>query len=137
MSYHGRQETRPGCICKSTDCARLISKQDVKDINSWAGLRNHAAWDEVSDKKRVSLMLAGVEPVYAQIRRIGSFSVSCFLVKALCDTRRFFHLENLPHYLFFPLVAVQGRRSDCRPSTRLRSLQAGLRGARYLFQGGG
>lgn len=43
--------------------AELITKQDFKDITSWAGLRNHAAhgeWDEVSDKKRVSLMLEGV-----------------------------------------------------------------------------
>jgi len=43
--------------------AELISKQDVKDITSWAGLRNHAAhgeWDEVDDKKRVLLMLEGV-----------------------------------------------------------------------------
>jgi hypothetical protein len=40
-----------------------ITKQDYKDITSWAGLRNHAAhgeWDEVSDKSRVSLMLEGV-----------------------------------------------------------------------------
>lgn len=41
----------------------LITKQDGKDITSWAGIRNHAAhgeWDEVSDKSRVSLMLEGV-----------------------------------------------------------------------------
>lgn len=40
-----------------------ITKQDLKDITSWGGLRNHAAhgeWDEVSDKKRISLMLEGV-----------------------------------------------------------------------------
>jgi len=43
--------------------ADKISKQDQKDITSWAGLRNHAAhgeWDEVSDKNRVRLMLEGV-----------------------------------------------------------------------------
>jgi hypothetical protein len=43
--------------------ADLITKQDGKDITAWAGLRNHAAhgeWDEVSDKKRVALMLEGV-----------------------------------------------------------------------------
>jgi len=43
--------------------ADLITKQDYKDITSWAGLRNHAAhgeWPEVSDKSRVSLMLEGV-----------------------------------------------------------------------------
>lgn len=41
----------------------LITKQDIKDITSWAGLRNYAAhgeWNEVSDKKRVALMLEGV-----------------------------------------------------------------------------
>jgi hypothetical protein len=41
----------------------LITKQDYKDITSWAGLRNHAAhgeWAEVSEKARVSLMLEGV-----------------------------------------------------------------------------
>ena len=41
----------------------LITKQDVKDITSWSGLRNHAAhgeWDEVSDKNRISIMLEGV-----------------------------------------------------------------------------
>ena len=41
----------------------LISKQDSKDITSWAGIRNHAAhgeWDEVADKKRIELMLEGV-----------------------------------------------------------------------------
>ncbi len=35
----------------------------MKDITSWAGLRNHAAhgeWDEVKDKTRVSIMLEGV-----------------------------------------------------------------------------
>ena len=41
----------------------FISKQDAKDITSWGGIRNHAAhgeWAEVSDKKRVQLMLEGV-----------------------------------------------------------------------------
>lgn len=40
-----------------------ISKQDVKDITSWSGLRNHAAhgdWDFVSDRNRATLMLEGV-----------------------------------------------------------------------------
>ena len=43
--------------------AELISKQDVKDITSWAGVRNHAAhgeWDEVSDRNRIRLALEGV-----------------------------------------------------------------------------
>ena len=41
----------------------LITKQDVKDITSWSGLRNHAAhgeWEEVNDKNRISIMLEGV-----------------------------------------------------------------------------
>lgn len=41
----------------------LITKQDVKDITAWAGLRNHAAhgqWEDVSEKARASLMLQGV-----------------------------------------------------------------------------
>ncbi len=43
--------------------ADLITKQDIKDITSWGGLRNHAAhgeWDEVQDRQRISLMLEGV-----------------------------------------------------------------------------
>lgn len=43
--------------------SELITKQDFKDITSWAGLRNHAAhgeWDEVSEKSKISLMLQGV-----------------------------------------------------------------------------
>lgn len=41
----------------------LITKQDIKDITSWAGIRNHAAhgeWDEVDDKKRIAVMLEGI-----------------------------------------------------------------------------
>ena len=41
----------------------LITKQDVKDITSWSGLRNYAAhgeWDEENDKNRIPLMLEGV-----------------------------------------------------------------------------
>jgi len=43
--------------------AELITKQDVKDITSWGGVRNHAAhgeWEQVADKQRVTLMLEGV-----------------------------------------------------------------------------
>ncbi|GAB3723369.1 hypothetical protein [Flavobacterium koreense] len=43
--------------------AELITKQDFKDITSWAGLRNHAAhgqWSEIEDKRRINLMLEGV-----------------------------------------------------------------------------
>lgn len=41
----------------------IISKQDVKDITSWTGIRNAAAhgdWGELSDRSRVRLMLEGV-----------------------------------------------------------------------------
>jgi hypothetical protein len=42
---------------------KLINKQDIKDINAWAGIRNDAAhgkWEEVSDRARIKLMLEGV-----------------------------------------------------------------------------
>ena len=42
---------------------RVIKKQDVKDITSWGGTRNHAAhgeWEEVGDTQRVGNMLEGV-----------------------------------------------------------------------------
>jgi hypothetical protein len=51
--------------------ADLITKQDVKDITAWAGLRNHAAhgqWGEVGDKQRASIML---EAVNLFIRKYG------------------------------------------------------------------
>ena len=56
---------KPGidAYCKALRSAELISKQDVKDITSWAGVRNHAAhgeWDKVSDQDRIRLMLEGV-----------------------------------------------------------------------------
>ena len=56
---------KPGidAYMKSLRAADLISKQDVKDLTSWAGMRNHAAhgeWDDVSDRNRVRLMLEGV-----------------------------------------------------------------------------
>jgi hypothetical protein len=41
----------------------LISKQDYKDITSWAGLRNHAAhgeWEFVSDKEKIEIMFHAV-----------------------------------------------------------------------------
>lgn len=43
--------------------ADLITTQDMKDITSWAGRRNHAAhgeWTDVGDKTAVSNMLEGV-----------------------------------------------------------------------------
>jgi len=41
----------------------LITKQDMKDITSWAGIRNSAAhgkWEDVSDKKRIQLMFESI-----------------------------------------------------------------------------
>ena len=57
--------SKPGidAYAKALRTADLITKQDAKDINSWAGTRNHAAhgeWDEVSDRNRMRLMLEGV-----------------------------------------------------------------------------
>lgn len=43
--------------------AELITKQDKKDITSWAGLRNHAAhgeWEKVENREYVRLALEGV-----------------------------------------------------------------------------
>ncbi len=56
---------RPGLETYATVLreADLITKQDIKDITAWGGIRNHAAhgeWDEVADKHRVALMLEGV-----------------------------------------------------------------------------
>lgn len=42
---------------------KKITTQDMKDITSWAGLRNsavHGNWSAVDDKKRVQLMVEGV-----------------------------------------------------------------------------
>jgi hypothetical protein len=57
--------SKPGidAYCKALRTEGLISKQDVKDITSWAGIRNHAAhgeWEEVADRGRIRLMLEGV-----------------------------------------------------------------------------
>jgi hypothetical protein len=43
--------------------AEYISKQDIKDITSWAGLRNDAAhgkWENVNDINRIKLMADGI-----------------------------------------------------------------------------
>ena len=48
---------------KTLRASELISKQDVKDITSWAGIRNHAAhgeWEQVAERTRIRLMLEGV-----------------------------------------------------------------------------
>ena len=57
--------SKPGidAYCKTLRAADRISKQDGKDVTSWAGIRNHAAhgeWDAVSDRARIRLMLEGV-----------------------------------------------------------------------------
>ncbi|MDD4025942.1 MAG: hypothetical protein PHN85_08490 [Kiritimatiellae bacterium] len=49
--------------CKALRTADLISKQDVKDVTAWAGIRNDAAhgdWAKVEDHNRVRLMLEGI-----------------------------------------------------------------------------
>lgn len=56
---------KPGldAYCKTLREAELITKQDVKDITAWSGIRNHAAhgeWEELGDKQRIKLMLEGV-----------------------------------------------------------------------------
>lgn len=66
--------SKPGldAYSKALRTAELISKQDAKDINSWAGIRNHAAhgdWDEVSNRDRIRLMLEGINFFMRQQQR--------------------------------------------------------------------
>ncbi len=59
----GNQKPGLDAYAKTLRDRDLITKQDVKDLTSWAGLRNHAAhgeWGEVNDKTRASLMLEGI-----------------------------------------------------------------------------
>lgn len=59
----GAQKPSIDTYAKALREADLLTKQDVKDITSWAGIRNHAAhgeWEEVSDRNRIKLMLEGV-----------------------------------------------------------------------------
>ncbi len=57
---------RKPCIdtyAKMLRSAELISKQDIKDIVSWAGTRNDAAhgkWEAVDDRARIRNVLEGV-----------------------------------------------------------------------------
>lgn len=56
---------RPGidAYAKTLQANNLLSKLDVKDITSWAGIRNHAAhgeWEEVGDIGCIRLVLEGV-----------------------------------------------------------------------------
>jgi hypothetical protein len=57
--------TRPSIdsYMKALREADLLSKQDAKDLVSWAGIRNHAAhgeWDKVGDREKIDIMLQGV-----------------------------------------------------------------------------
>lgn len=48
---------------KELKSLQMINKQDIKDIISWAGIRNDAAhghWENVNDRNRVKLMLEGI-----------------------------------------------------------------------------
>lgn len=59
----GNQKKGIDTYAKTLKKANLIDTQDMKDITVWAGLRNHAAhgnWEEVEDKKRISIMLESV-----------------------------------------------------------------------------
>jgi hypothetical protein len=54
--------------------ADLITKQDVKDITAWGGLRNHAAhgeWVEVQDPRRIKLMLEGINLFMRKYTNVG------------------------------------------------------------------
>ena len=67
---------KPGIdlYCRTLRSADIISKQDVKDITSWAGTRNDAAhgnWDEVADRSRIKLMLEGVNLFMRKNEGIG------------------------------------------------------------------
>ena len=49
--------------CQVLRDAKLITKQDVKDVTAWGGIRNlaaHGEWDQVASKEKVSTMLQGV-----------------------------------------------------------------------------
>ena len=50
-------------ITKELYDKKIITKQDLKDITSWAGIRNdatHGNFDEVNDRKRISNAIEGV-----------------------------------------------------------------------------
>jgi len=59
----GNKKPSLDSYCKCLREAKEITKQDVKDITSWAGFRNSAAhgkWSEVENRERARLMLEGV-----------------------------------------------------------------------------
>jgi hypothetical protein len=65
LEREGLSVARTGidAYAKTLRDAEKITKQDIKDITAWSGLRNHAAhgeWDLVSDRQQASLMLQGV-----------------------------------------------------------------------------
>jgi hypothetical protein len=50
-------------IAKKLYEANIISKQDLKDITSWAGIRNdatHGNFEEVNDRKRIQNAIEGM-----------------------------------------------------------------------------
>lgn len=50
-------------VAKKLYEAKVISKQDLKDITSWAGIRNeatHGNFEEVNDRKRIQNAIEGV-----------------------------------------------------------------------------
>jgi len=50
-------------LSKKLYSSKIISKQDLKDITSWAGIRNdatHGNFEEVDDRKRIANALEGV-----------------------------------------------------------------------------
>jgi hypothetical protein len=73
--------SRKPSIDAYANCLRsenLITKQDTKEITSWAGIRNHAAhgeWDQVADRKKVSLVMEGVN-LFMQKYGMGKLSPS-------------------------------------------------------------
>ena len=59
----GNKKPSLDSYCKCLREAEEITKQDAKDITSWAGFRNSAAhgkWSEVEDRERARLMLEGI-----------------------------------------------------------------------------
>lgn len=50
-------------ISKKLYDEKILTKQDIKDITSWAGIRNdatHGNFDEVNDRKRVVNAIEGI-----------------------------------------------------------------------------
>jgi hypothetical protein len=70
-------KARPGigAYAKALLGSELVDKQDMKDLTSWAGIRNDAAhgnWGQVSDAARIRLMLEGVGAAMGIAGRCGA-----------------------------------------------------------------